>query len=59
MGHDKAAIKHLEQARALRPTAEIFLRLAVLYKRTGNEELAAEANKALVAARSQANAKEE
>ena len=60
MGHDKTAIKHLEQARALRPaTAEILLRLAVLYKRTGNDELAAEANQALVAARSQANAKEE
>lgn len=56
MGYDKTAIKHLEQARALRPaTAEILLRLAVLYKRTGNEQLAAEANTALVAARSQAN----
>ena len=55
MGYDKTAIKHLEQARALRPaTAEILLRLAVLYKRTGNEELAAEANTALVAAKSQA-----
>ena len=55
MGFDKTAIKHLEQARALRPaTAEILLRLAVLYKRTGNEELAAEANTALVAAKSQA-----
>jgi len=60
MGYDKAAIKHLEQARALRPaTAEILLRLAVLYKRTGDDELAAEANKALVAARSEAKAKEE
>jgi len=56
MGYDKTAIKHLEQTRALRPTtAEILLRLAVLYKRTGNEQLAAEANTALVAARSQAN----
>jgi Flp pilus assembly protein TadD len=56
MGHDKTAIKHLEQARALRPpTAEMLLRLAVLYKRTGNEELAAEANSALTAVRSQAN----
>ena len=56
MGYDKTAIKHLEEARVLRPaTAEILLRLAVLYKRTGNEELAAEANKALVAAKSQAN----
>ncbi|HET6980216.1 MAG TPA: tetratricopeptide repeat protein [Pyrinomonadaceae bacterium] len=54
MGYDKVAIKHLEQARVLRPTAEILLRLAVLYKRTGNDEMAAEANKALVAARSQA-----
>lgn len=55
MGFDKTAIKHLEQARALRPaTAEILLRLAVLYKRTGNEQLAAEANAALTAARSQA-----
>jgi Flp pilus assembly protein TadD len=60
MGYDKAAIKHLEQARALRPAnAEILLRLAVLYKRTGDDELAAEANKALVASRSQASAKEE
>ena len=56
MGYDKTAIKHLEVARVLRPaTAEILLRLAVLYKRSGNEELAAEANKALVAAKSQAN----
>jgi len=55
MGYDKTAIKHLEEARVLRPaTAEILLRLAVLYKRTGNDELAAEANKALVATRSQA-----
>jgi Tfp pilus assembly protein PilF len=55
MGYDKVAIKHLEQARVLRPaTAEILLRLAVLYKRTGNEELASEANAALVAAKSQA-----
>jgi Tfp pilus assembly protein PilF len=54
MGYDKTAIKHLEQARVLRPTSEILLRLAVLYKRTGNDELAAEANKALVAAKSQA-----
>ncbi|HEX6717292.1 MAG TPA: tetratricopeptide repeat protein [Pyrinomonadaceae bacterium] len=60
MGYDKTAIKHLEQARALRPaTAEILLRLAVLYKRTGNTEMAAEANAALVAARSQANAAKE
>jgi Flp pilus assembly protein TadD len=56
MGYDKTAIKHLEQARALKPaTAEILLRLAVLYKRTGNDQLAAEANTALTAARSQAN----
>jgi tetratricopeptide (TPR) repeat protein len=55
MGYDKVAIKHLEQARVLRPaTAETLLRLVVLYKRTGNDELAAEANKALDAARSQA-----
>jgi Tfp pilus assembly protein PilF len=60
MGYDKTAIKHLEQARVLRPaTAEILLRLAVLYKRTGNDELAAEANKALVATKSQANATKE
>jgi Tfp pilus assembly protein PilF len=60
MGYDKTAIKHLEQARVLRPaTAEILLRLAVLYKRTGNDELAAEANAALVAAKSQANATKE
>jgi len=55
MGYDKTAIKHLEEARVLRPaTAEVLLRLAVLYKRTGNDELAAEANKALVATKSQA-----
>jgi Flp pilus assembly protein TadD len=55
MGHDKVAIKHLEQARVLRPaTAEILLRLAVLYKRMGDDELAAEANTALIAVKSQA-----
>ena len=55
MGYDKTAIKHLEQARALRPaTAEILLRLAVLYKRTGNDQFAAEANAALVAVRATA-----
>jgi tetratricopeptide (TPR) repeat protein len=60
MGYDKTAIKHLEQARALRPAnAEILLRLTVLYKRTGNDEMAAEANTALVAAKSQANATKE
>jgi len=60
MGYDKVAIKHLEEARVLRPaTAEILLRLAVLYKRTGNDELAAQANAALVAAKSQANATKE
>ncbi len=60
MGYDKIAIKHLEEARVLRPaTAEILLRLAVLYKRNGNDELAAEANAALVAAKSQANATKE
>ena len=59
MGYDKTAIKHLEQARALRPpTAEILLRLAVLYKRTGNDALAAEANTALVQVRATAAAKE-
>ena len=59
MGYDKTAIKHLEQARTLRPaTAEMLLRLAVLYKRTGNEQLAAEANSALTAARSEARNKE-
>ena len=60
MGYDKVAIKHLEEARVLRPaTAEILLRLAVLYKRNGNDELAAQANAALVAAKSQANATKE
>ena len=60
MGYDKITIKHLEAARVLRPaTVEILLRLAVLYKRTGNDELAAEANAALVAAKSQANATKE
>jgi Flp pilus assembly protein TadD len=59
MGYDKTAIRHLEQARTLRPaTAEILLRLAVLYKRTGNEQLAAEANSALTAVRSQAKNQE-
>lgn len=59
MGYNKTAIKHLEQARALRPaTAEILLRLAVLYKRTGEDAMAAEANTALVAVKSQAAAKE-
>lgn len=60
MGYDKTAIKHLEQARALRPaTAEMLLRLVVLYKRTGNEQLATEANTALVAARAQASVTKE
>ena len=60
MGYDKIAIKHLEDARVLRPaTAEILLRLAVLYRRAGNDELAAEANKALVATKAQANATKE
>lgn len=59
MGYDKTAIKHLEHARVLRPAnAEILLRLTVLYKRTGNDEMAAEANSALVAAKSQAAVKE-
>ena len=59
MGYDKIAIKHLEQARALRPaTAEILLRLAVLYKRTGNDTSAAEANTALTAVRQVAATKE-
>jgi Flp pilus assembly protein TadD len=58
MGYDKTAIKHLEHARALRPaTAEILLRLAVLYKRTGNDTMAAEANTALVAVKAQAAAR--
>lgn len=60
MGYDKTAIKHLEQARALRPTtAEILLRLAVLYKRTGNDQLAAEANTALVQVKTTASATKE
>jgi len=55
MGYDKTAIKHLELARALRPTtAEVLFRLAYLYKRTGNDMLAAEANSALTAVRSTA-----
>jgi len=55
MGYDKQAIKHLEQARVLRPaTAEVLFRLAFLYKRAGNEELAAEADRALVAVRATA-----
>ena len=58
MAYDKAAIKHLEAARALRPTAEILLRLVVLYKRNDQDLLAAEANTALVAARATASAKE-
>ena len=60
MGYDKTAIKHLEQARALRPAnAEILLRLTVLYKRTGNREMAAQTNSAFVAATSQAKATKE
>ena len=59
MGYDKTAIKHLEQARTLRPTtAEILLRLTVLYKRAGNTELAAEANDALTAVKQTAAANE-
>lgn len=56
MAYDKTAIKHLEKARAIRPTAEILLRLVVLYKRNHHDELAAEANTALVAARATASA---
>jgi len=60
MGYDKTAIKHLEQARALRPAnAEILLRLTVLYKRTGNNEMAAQTNSAFIAATSQAKATKE
>ena len=59
MAHDKAAIKHLEAARALRPTAEILLRLVVLYKRNGHDLLASEANTALIAARTTASATKE
>lgn len=60
MGYDKTAIKHLEQARVLQPTtAEILLRLAVLYKREGKETLAAEANTALIAVKAQANVTKE
>ncbi|HET9710737.1 MAG TPA: tetratricopeptide repeat protein [Pyrinomonadaceae bacterium] len=55
MGYDKQAIKHLEQARVLRPAAaEVLFRLAFLYKRAGNEMLAAEAERALVAVRATA-----
>jgi tetratricopeptide (TPR) repeat protein len=55
MGYDKTAIKHLEQARVLRPTtAEVLFRLAYLYKRTGNDMLAAEADRALVSVRATA-----
>jgi Flp pilus assembly protein TadD len=59
MGFDKEAIKHLEQARVLSPTtAEILLRLAVLYKRVGKPELAEEANTALVSVRAVAAAQQ-
>jgi Tfp pilus assembly protein PilF len=58
MAYDKAAIKHLAAARALRPTAEILLRLVVLYKRNGQDLLASEANTAFVAARATASAKQ-
>lgn len=58
MAHDKAAIKHLEAARAMRPTAEILLRLVVLYKRNGQDLLASEANTAFIAATTTASAKE-
>jgi tetratricopeptide (TPR) repeat protein len=55
MGYEKQAIKHLEQARALRPTtAEVLFRLGFLYRRAGNEALAAEADRALVAVRATA-----
>ena len=59
MAYDKAAIKHLEAARALRPTAEILLRLVVLYKRNHHDLLASEANTALIAARATANVTKE
>ena len=55
MGYEKQALKHLEQARVLRPnTAEVLFRLAFLYKRAGDDTLAAEAERALVAVRATA-----
>jgi tetratricopeptide (TPR) repeat protein len=48
-GYDSQAIKHLELARAIRPTSrEILVRLISLYKRTGKTEQAAEATSSFV-----------
>jgi len=48
-GDDNQAIKHLELARAIRPTSrEILVRLISLYKRTGKTEEAAEATNVFV-----------
>ena len=48
-GYDSQAIKHLELARAIRPTSrEILVRLISLYKRTGKTEQAAEATNSFV-----------
>ncbi len=59
MGYDKTAIRHLEQARALRPTAaEVLLQTGSSLQTNWQRELAAEANSALMAVRSTAAAKE-
>ena len=50
LGYDKEAIKHLEQARAIKPNSrDILVRLISLYKRTGQNEQAEEARVQFVA----------
>ena len=58
LGHDKEAIKHLEQCRVLQPNnQDVLYPLTVLYARYGRTEDAADANKALISARTNAAAK--
>jgi Flp pilus assembly protein TadD len=57
LGHDKEAIKHLEQARVLQPNnQDVLYPLTVLYTRYGRTEDAADANKALISTRTSATA---
>jgi Flp pilus assembly protein TadD len=59
LGHDKEAIKHLEKCRILQPSnLDVLYPLTVLYTRNGRPEDAEDANKALVATRASAAAKQ-
>lgn len=57
LGHDKEAIKHLEQCRILQPNnQDVLYPLTVLYTRNGRPVDAEDANKALLATRATAAA---